>query len=168
LTCHWVAAASNASNENPTLPLSSDSSFDFQILASLGEAIYSGADIAPLLGTAKTIKPGDMEDFSNQFYALAIHTKTQAHEDNDDPINARDTWFSTATYFRTADFYLHGNWSNPRINSLWDEQTAAFIKELLRYQSQGKESASQQPMATSPWKPSGTLHLKMNTPSDPL
>lgn len=126
-----VAAASNdsdASNKDPTLPLSTDSSFNFEILASLGEAIYAGADVGPILGVAKHIKPGDMQDFSDKFYALANHTKAQAEALGDDPVNVRDTWFSAATYFRLADFYLHGNWSNPLINSLWAEQTAAFNK----------------------------------------
>jgi predicted alpha/beta hydrolase len=73
-----------------------------------------------------------MASYSEQCYELANHTKAQAEspENAYDPINVRDTWFSAAQYFRRADFYLHGNWSNPLINSLWAEQTAAFDKAL--------------------------------------
>jgi esterase/lipase len=46
--------------------------------------------------------------------------------------------FKAATYFRTADFFLHGNPSDPRINSLWDQQTAAFDKALSLTNVPGK------------------------------
>jgi pimeloyl-ACP methyl ester carboxylesterase len=45
-------------------------------------------------------------------------------------MNVRDTWFSTATYFRRADFLIHQNWSNPDIITLWAEQTSAFNKAI--------------------------------------
>ncbi len=35
------------------------------------------------------------------------------------PVLARDAMFRASTYFRWADFYLHGSPSDPRINSLW-------------------------------------------------
>ena len=79
-----------------------------------------------------------MMDFSAQFQALANHTKFQAQAFDDDPINSRETWFATATYFRVADFYLHGNWSNPLIDSLWSEQTTAFNKAIASLPVPGK------------------------------
>ncbi|GKZ23298.1 hypothetical protein AbraIFM66951_011691 [Aspergillus brasiliensis] len=126
------AAGTNQTSNIPTLELGTDSAFNFQYLIALGDALTGGSDIAPVLGAAKNIKPGDMDSFSEQFYILANHTKeTAANPENAyDPVNVRDTWFSAAQYFRRADIYLHGNWSNPLINSLWAEQTAAFDKAL--------------------------------------
>ncbi|ETN36284.1 uncharacterized protein HMPREF1541_08561 [Cyphellophora europaea CBS 101466] len=120
--------AQESQDEHPVLLLSEDESFHFELLVPLGEAIYSGADINPLLAAAKTITPGDFDSFSEVFYDLANKTKLQAEDPDNayDLVNVRDTWFSAATYFRRADFYLHGDWENPLINTLWDEQLAAF------------------------------------------
>lgn len=125
-------AAQDPEDEHPVLLLSDDEAFHFELLLPLGEAIYSGADINPILAAAKNITPGDFDSFSEVFYELANKTKLQAEDPDNayDLVNVRDTWFSAATYFRRADFYLHGNWENPLINTLWDEQLAAFDKGL--------------------------------------
>ncbi|OQD77129.1 hypothetical protein PENDEC_c003G00736 [Penicillium decumbens] len=134
------ALAANKSDNNPTLQLSTDSAFNFQYLIALGNALTGGSDIDPVLGVAKNIKAGDMASYSEQYYKLANETKAQAEspENAYDPINVRDTWFSASHYFRRADFYLHGNWSNPLINSLWAEQTAAFNKAIAALPVPGK------------------------------
>jgi pimeloyl-ACP methyl ester carboxylesterase len=121
-------AAQVPDDEHPVLLLSEDESFHFELLVSLGEAIYSGADVGPLLGAAKRIIPGDFESFSEVLYELANKTKAEAEDPDNayDLVNVRDTWFSAATYLRRADFFIHGNWNNPLINILWDEQLAAF------------------------------------------
>lgn len=125
-------AQQNGSNQGPMNLLNPDESFHFEALLPLGESIYSGADIGPVLGAIKDIKPGDFESFSAAFARLAKQTKSQAEDLHlaYDPVNVRDTWFSTAQYFRRADFYLHGNWEDPRINEYWEEQISAFDKAL--------------------------------------
>lgn len=112
--------------------LSEDEAFHFEFLVPLGEALYSGADINPVLGAAKRVTPGDFDSFSQVFYELANDTKAKAEDPENayDLVNVRDTWFSAATYFRRADFYLHGNWEDPLIDTLWEEQRAAFDKAL--------------------------------------
>ncbi|CAM1510810.1 Fc.00g083230.m01.CDS01 [Cosmosporella sp. VM-42] len=126
------AAGANSTNNEPTLPLSTDSAFNFNFLIALSDALTGGSDIAPVLAAAKDLEAGDMASFSERFYKLANYTKAQAESPHNagDPINVRDTWFSASQYFRRTDFYLHGNWSNPLINSLWTEQTAAFNKAI--------------------------------------
>ncbi|TVY47130.1 20-hydroxy-prefusarin hydrolase FUS2 [Lachnellula cervina] len=123
-----LAAAAANDSDSPTLPLSTDSAFNFQFLITLGDAITGGADIGPVLGAAKNIVPGDFASFSEHFYALANDTKAQAADPENayDGVNVRETWFSASQYFRRADFYLHNDWDNPLITSLWAEQTAAF------------------------------------------
>lgn len=59
LHCRSVLGANNT-DEHPTLQLSTDSAFNFQFLTALGDAITGRADIAPVLGVAQNIKPGDM------------------------------------------------------------------------------------------------------------
>lgn len=106
-----LAAAAANDSDSPTLPLSTDSAFNFQFLITLGDAITGGADIGPVLGAAKNIVPGDFASFSSQFYALANDTKAQAADPENayDGVNVRETWFSASQYFRRADFYLHND-----------------------------------------------------------
>lgn len=122
-----TSSASNSSQE-PTLPLSSDSTFNFDLLTPLGLAISGGADISPVLGVAKNIEPGNMTSYYEEFYKLANSTKKQAEDPQNayDPINVRDTWFSASNYFRRVDAYIHRNWSDPDIMTVWAEQTNAF------------------------------------------
>ncbi|KAL8670321.1 MAG: hypothetical protein Q9168_005138 [Polycauliona sp. 1 TL-2023] len=119
-------------DDNPIILLSEDESFHFEFLLPLGEAIVGGADINPILAAAKNVTAGDFDSWREVFWELANQTKAQAEDPEIayDAINVRDTWFSTATYFRRADFYQHGDPSNPLINYFWDEQTAAFDKGM--------------------------------------
>ncbi|KAE8449407.1 hypothetical protein EG329_008308 [Mollisiaceae sp. DMI_Dod_QoI] len=109
-------------------PLSTDESFHFELLRALGLARYHGADINEVLIAASKITPGDFESFFSVFQNLAIRTLTRA--DSIDakkyPVSARDAYFAASSYFRSADFYLHGNKSDPRINFLWERQMYAF------------------------------------------
>ena len=116
----------------PTVQLSDDVSMNFQLLTALGIAIAGGADINPILGIAQDIIPGNRSSFSEQFQRLAHATKAVAEDPEiaNDPVNVRDTWFSVANYFRNADTYVRGNWSDPLIQSLWEEQTNAFDKAI--------------------------------------
>ncbi|KAL8773694.1 MAG: hypothetical protein Q9209_001462 [Squamulea sp. 1 TL-2023] len=112
------ANAQSKNNENPIILLSEDQSFHFELLVPLGEAVAGGADIAPILAAAKNLTAGDFDSWTEVFWELANQTKAQAEDPEIayNAINVRDTWFSTATYFRRADFYLHGNPDNPLIN----------------------------------------------------
>ncbi|CAG9945827.1 unnamed protein product [Clonostachys rosea f. rosea IK726] len=113
---------------DPVLLLSSDSAFHAEMLGGMGYAIGGGADISPILAAAKDVIPGDFERFGDVFFKLAEETKSQALDPDNayDPVNVRDTWFSTANYFRRADMFLHGNWSNPALETYWEEQLNAF------------------------------------------
>ncbi|KAJ5344580.1 Alpha/Beta hydrolase protein [Penicillium brevicompactum] len=134
-----VSAAYDTTN-SPLLLLSNDSTMNFDLLTPLGESITGGGDVGPILGAAKSIEAGNMTSFSEVFYKLANDTKAQAEDPENayDPLNVRDTWFSAASYFRKADGYLHGNWSNPLINSLWAEHIEAFDKGIASLPIPGK------------------------------
>ena len=96
----------------------------------LGEAPYRGADLTDVLKVANVIAPGDYASYSSAFYALANQTKVAAENPYyaRNPVNVRDTYFAASNYFRNADFYLHYNWSNPLIDTLWNESLDCFEK----------------------------------------
>ncbi|KAK4506379.1 hypothetical protein PRZ48_000109 [Zasmidium cellare] len=128
-----VVAASNGTNDYPpTYPLSTDPGFASEFVVALQNSLTGGADIGPVLGAVKNIKPGDMDSYHEEFYRLANATKAQAEDPQNsyDPVNVRDTWFSASQYYRRADVYIHRNWSDPLIQTVWNEQTAAFDKAI--------------------------------------
>lgn len=45
-------------------------------------------------------------------------------------VSTRDALFRAATYFRTADFFLHNNWDDPRIQTFWDRNIEAFREAI--------------------------------------
>ena len=140
LLSHMLYGIGRAQQVDPILQLSEDSSFSFQLLGTLAQAVHSGADISPVLGVARDVEAGNLTSFSHAFYELANATKQAALDPENayDPINVRDTWFAAATYFRNADFYLHGNWNDPLINYLWEEQVHAFDQAISALPIPGK------------------------------
>lgn len=108
--------------------LSTDADFNFEILRVLSMAPYEGADIGEVLVAAKEIEPGDFESFYNGFNNLALRAEkiARAIDPRRHPVSARNALFKLSNYYRSADFFLHGNWSDPRINALWEKQLSAF------------------------------------------
>lgn len=100
----------------------------FEILRDLSAAPYGGSDMGEVLEAASQIVPGDYESFYSAFYAIANRLNATASQIDSTlfPVSARDAFFRASTYYRSADFYLHGNQSDPRINSLWIQQANAF------------------------------------------
>lgn len=110
------------------LQLSADADFHFEILRTMSLSAYEGADIGEVLVAAKEIKPGDFESYSAAFNKLAVRVDSAARaiDARKHPVSARNALFKAANYYRAADFFLHGDWDDARIASLWARQLAAF------------------------------------------
>jgi pimeloyl-ACP methyl ester carboxylesterase len=54
------------------------------------------------------------------------------------PVSARQTLFRSASYYRASDFFLHANWSDPRIDSLWASALADFHAAIKLLPSPGE------------------------------
>jgi hypothetical protein len=54
------------------------------------------------------------------------------------PITARDRAFRAASYYRAADFFLHGTPSDPRIASTWVSATAQFDQAIAQLTPAGE------------------------------
>jgi esterase/lipase len=122
--------------------LSSDPDFHFEILRALAQATYGGADAGEVLTVAGQIQSGDFESFYSAFNNMANNVYQTALKIDAClfPTSVRDAMFKAANYFRSADFYLHSNPSDPRIDSLWDQQTMAFNKALSVLPVPGKRN----------------------------
>ncbi|KAI2465932.1 2,6-dihydropseudooxynicotine hydrolase [Annulohypoxylon bovei var. microspora] len=118
----------NGTSAGSMLQLSSDVDFHFEILRALALAPYQGSDIGEVLVAANQIAPGNFESYYTAFNDLAnrVHDDASTIDPQRYPVSARNALFREATYYRSADFYLHGNWNDSRIYTLWDKQLAAF------------------------------------------
>ncbi|CAH0046982.1 unnamed protein product [Clonostachys solani] len=125
---------------DPMFQLSSDDDFHFELLRVLSLAPYEGADIGEVLVAAKKIDAGNFESFHDAFFDLATHVDETARniDKGKHPVSARNALFRASSYYRSADFFLHGNWSDPRINSLWDKQLNAFDTAMALLPVPGK------------------------------
>ncbi|CAI6311830.1 unnamed protein product [Periconia digitata] len=115
-----------------TFALTSDEFFDFEVLRLLSSVRYGGADVGEILKTAALLKPGDFESYHDAFKNTALRINKQADAINTDknPISARDSYFRVSTYYRAAEFFIHGQPNDPRIRPLWDQQMTCFNKAI--------------------------------------
>jgi len=117
------------------LQLSTDEDFHFELLRVLALAPYGGSDISETLLATNNIVPGSFDSFTAAFTALAgrAFQRAQAIDAAKHPVSAREALFRAATYYRSADFFVRANWSDPRINSVWASALDAFQRAAKLY-----------------------------------
>jgi pimeloyl-ACP methyl ester carboxylesterase len=113
-----------------------DETFSFELLRTLAYAPYGGADIGECLTTAGRIRPGDFESWHAEWsktaarvHALAVEAEARGHA-----VSAREAYLRASNYYRTAEFFLHGNPSDPRILDTWGRSRATF-REAVKLMS---------------------------------
>lgn len=113
-------------------PLSSDTEFAFILSEYLSLANEGGSATGEVLRAAAVIKPGDIESWYREFKFLGDKIGAQAvnAEKKMAWVSAREAYFRSSSYYRAADFFLHGNQTDPRIYALWDKQNYAFNKAV--------------------------------------
>jgi pimeloyl-ACP methyl ester carboxylesterase len=96
-----------------------DESFAFEFVRNLGFMYYGGSDLGEMMATAGKIKEGDFESWFTEWDKLArrILSRADASLDMGHLESAREAYLRASTYFRTAEFYLHGDAADPRILS---------------------------------------------------
>src|SRR5579875_306082 len=109
-----------------------DPSFSFQFLRVLGSAASRQADVGECLATADRIVEGDFESWTKEWTRSADRVAAAARKcaEAGHHVSAPDAYLRAANYYRAAEFYLHGNPHDPRIEQLSD-QTAHCFKEGL-------------------------------------
>jgi hypothetical protein len=132
------------SSSNPTNEmyiLSPDSDFHFELLRVLSMAPYEGSDIGESLLAIANVQPGDFESFTNVFLSLAERTYASAEtiDSTKHPVSARNALLRASTYFRSADFFTHSNWSDPRIQTVWASMLETFQAGIKLYNPPGRK-----------------------------
>ena len=96
-----------------------DESFAFEFVRNLGFMYYGGSDLGEMIATAGQIQEGDFESWFTEWDKLGrrLLSRADASLSAGHVESAREAYLRASTYFRTAEFYLHGNSADPRILS---------------------------------------------------
>ena len=109
-----------------------DAQFDFQTLRLLGSAASGDAEPGEVLSTAQRIAEGDFESWSAEWLKTAqrVHEIARRSQERGHRVSAREAYFRASNYYRAAEFYLHGNPSDPRIIGFSRSGRACFEQAL--------------------------------------
>ncbi|HUU75371.1 MAG TPA: alpha/beta fold hydrolase [Methanoregulaceae archaeon] len=109
-----------------------DREFAFELNRTLAAAYAGEADIGECLATASRINEGDLESWYSEWKKTADHFRAAGDESlaAEHRVTAREAYYRAATYYRTAEFFLHGNPSDPRIVDTWGKSRDAFRDAL--------------------------------------
>jgi pimeloyl-ACP methyl ester carboxylesterase len=105
-----------------------DAQFWFETLRTLGHAAYGGADIGEVLTTSQRITAGDYDSWHDEWFATAERISGEAEESlgSGHRISARDGLLRASNYYRSAEFFLHGDPEDPRIDRAYHRSRACF------------------------------------------
>lgn len=109
-------------------PIFEDKEFHFQLQRQLGIAPSKGSDINECLITASRIQPGDFESWHKEWLATAerIHQIANKSLAERHLVSAREAYMRASGYYRSAEFFLHGNPNDPRILETWRKSRDCF------------------------------------------
>ena len=107
-----------------------DDSFAFEFIRNLGFVYYGGADIGDMIATVPQVTEGDFESWFTAWNKRGKRVLARADADlgAGHLVSAREAYLRASTYFRMAEFYLHGNPGDPRILSESEASQQAYAK----------------------------------------
>ncbi|MBN1432836.1 MAG: alpha/beta fold hydrolase [Methanomicrobiaceae archaeon] len=117
--------------DSPTLVFT-DQEFAFELQRTMG-ASYSGeADIGECIATASRIREGAFESWYSEWKKTSDTFRTSGDESlaAGHRVSAMEAYYRAATYYRTAEFFLHGNPTDPRIVETWGLSRETFRDAL--------------------------------------
>lgn len=101
-----------------------DQQFWFETLGNLGLAVYGGSDVGEVVATASQVTSGDYDGRHDAWLSTAKRLEAEARASH--PVSARDGLLRASTYYRAAEFFLHGNPRDPRIDHAYQRGVACF------------------------------------------
>ncbi|GAA5176294.1 alpha/beta fold hydrolase [Pseudonocardia eucalypti] len=105
-----------------------DPQFWFETLRVFGQAAYGGSDFGEVVATAGRITPGDYDSWHDAWAAIADRLAGEADRaaGAGHGVSARQGYLRAATYYRTAEFFLHDNPADPRIAHAYGRSVDCF------------------------------------------
>ncbi len=107
-----------------------DDSFAFEFIRNLGFMYYGGADLGEMMATAEKVEEGDFESWFTGWNGLGdrLLSRANASFDAGHLESAREAYLRASTYYRMAEFYLHGEPADPRILSASRASQESYAK----------------------------------------
>ncbi len=95
-------------------------SFKFQFLRIIGSSVYQQADIGECIETASRIEESNFESWCRAWSSTAkrLHAQADIALKERHNLSASELYLRASTYYRAAEFYLHGNRNDKRITQL--------------------------------------------------
>ena len=96
-----------------------DAEFWFETLRSFDHIAYGGADFGEVLVISGHIAEGDYDSWHDAYLAAADRIAAEADDAlrAGHAVSARDGLLRAHSYYRSADFFLHGDPDDPRRDS---------------------------------------------------
>jgi pimeloyl-ACP methyl ester carboxylesterase len=132
-----AAALASSTKEQPPKPADTgtdallfkdDPQFWFEITRLFAAAEYGGALFGEVVAIANRIKSGDYDSWydGNNAFADRLSAEADAQMKKGHPISARDNYLRACSYYRSAEFFLHGNPADPRIKRAFERSVACY------------------------------------------
>lgn len=109
-----------------------DPQFWYETQRALGHSVYGGAEIGEVLAAASRITAGDYDSWHDEWYQLAesVTAVAETAADAGHFATAGAAQLRASGYYRSAEFFLHGDPSDPRIETAYRASVAAFRKAI--------------------------------------
>ncbi|MGQ3480081.1 alpha/beta hydrolase family protein [Paenibacillus sp. TY11] len=109
-----------------------DQTFSFELLRTMGYAAFGGSDVGECLSTAYRIEEENFESWYEEWLKTAIRVHREAEESSKqgNKTSAREFYLRASNYYRTAEFFLHGNPEDKRILETWSLSRSTFRQAL--------------------------------------
>ncbi|MFJ1709460.1 alpha/beta fold hydrolase [Kitasatospora sp. NPDC088346] len=102
--------------------------FWYETLRSMSHIAYGGADFGEVVATGERIVEGDYDSWHTEWLATADRVADEAERalKTGHKVSARDGFLRASNYYRSAEFFLHGNPCDPRHDHAYDRSVACF------------------------------------------
>jgi alpha-beta hydrolase superfamily lysophospholipase len=105
-----------------------DPAFWFETLRCLSHVADGGADVGECLSTAGRIVEGDYDSWHDAWLATADRVAREAERGlaRGHRVSARGALLRASNYYRSAEFFLHANPNDPRVDHAWKRSVECF------------------------------------------
>lgn len=112
----------------PAVLFPNDHQFEYEALRALGHSAYGGAEAGEVLAICERITPGDYDAWYAAWRAAAdrVADEAQVAWTRGHRVSARDGWLRASNYYRTAEFFLHGDPGDPRMSQTYELSVRSF------------------------------------------
>ncbi|MFD8125905.1 alpha/beta hydrolase family protein [Streptomyces mirabilis] len=108
-----------------------DPPFWFETLRNLGLAAYGDSDVGEVIATAARVTPGDYDGWHDAWLSTAERLEAEARGSH--PVSARDGLLRASSYYRAAEFFLHGHPEDPRVDHAYERGVSCFRDAIAHF-----------------------------------